>query len=35
MLIELLCAELYPLLRLYRGQFPRARPRRRPAVIKH
>jgi DNA-binding GntR family transcriptional regulator len=35
MLIELLCAELYPLLRLYRGQLPLARPRRRPAVIEH
>ena len=35
MLIELLCAELYPLLRLYRGQLPLVRPRRRPAVIEH
>jgi DNA-binding GntR family transcriptional regulator len=35
MLIELLCAELYPLLRLYRGQLPMVRPRRRPAVIEH
>jgi DNA-binding GntR family transcriptional regulator len=34
-LIELLCAELYPLLRLYRGQLPLVRPRRRPAVIEH
>ena len=34
-LIELLCAELYPLLRPYRGQLPLVRPRRRPAVIEH
>jgi DNA-binding GntR family transcriptional regulator len=35
MLIDLLCAELYPLLRLYRGQLALVRPRRRPAVIEH
>ena len=35
MLIELLCAELYPLLRLYRGQLPSGRPHRRRAVIEH
>jgi DNA-binding GntR family transcriptional regulator len=35
MLIELLCAELYPLLRLYRGQLPGVRPRRRRAAIEH
>ena len=35
MLIDLLCAELYPLLRLYRGLPPGLRPRGRRAVIEH
>jgi DNA-binding GntR family transcriptional regulator len=35
MLIELLCGELYPLLRLYRGQLPAVRPHGRRAVIEH
>jgi DNA-binding GntR family transcriptional regulator len=34
-LIELPCAEVYPLLRLYRGQLPGVRPRRRRAAIEH
>jgi DNA-binding GntR family transcriptional regulator len=35
MLIDLLCAELYPLLRLYRGLLPGYRPRARRAVLEH
>jgi hypothetical protein len=35
MLTELLCAELYPLLRLYRGLPVDARPRTRRAVVEH
>jgi DNA-binding FadR family transcriptional regulator len=35
MLIELLCAELYPLLRLYRGLPMGVRPRGRRAVVEH
>ena len=35
MLIDLLCAELYPLLRLYRGLPPGLRPRGRRAVVEH
>jgi DNA-binding GntR family transcriptional regulator len=30
-----ICQHIYPLLRLYRGQLPLVRPRRRPAVIEH
>lgn len=35
MLIDLLCAELYPLPRLYRGLPAGLRPRRRRAVVEH
>jgi DNA-binding GntR family transcriptional regulator len=35
MLTELLCAELYPLLRLYRGLHAGVRPRARRAVVEH
>ena len=35
MLTELLCGELYPLLRLYRGLPPGRRPRGRRAVVEH
>ena len=35
MLIDLLCAELYPLLRLYRGLPPSLQPRRRRAIVEH
>jgi DNA-binding GntR family transcriptional regulator len=35
MLIGLLCTELYPLLRLYRGLPPGIRPRGRRAVVEH
>lgn len=35
MLIELLCSELYPLLRLYRGQQPTKMPRSNRALVEH
>lgn len=35
MLIDLLCAELYPLLRLYRGKPPEFRPHGRRPVVEH
>ncbi len=35
MLIDLLCGELYALLRLYRGIAPGVRPRGRPAIVEH
>ncbi|WP_254070600.1 GntR family transcriptional regulator [Acidisphaera sp. L21] len=35
MLINLLCSELYPLLRLYRGQNPTSPPRSQRALIEH
>ncbi len=35
MLIDLLCGELYSLLRVYRGLAPGAQPRSRPAAVEH